>query len=566
MGAADIASEVVYFGSSVAAPDLRSPNQAIMNTPERSLLPKKPEQPKLADIVSRRLEADQSLTPAELLDITPDEIHSLSPNDYAKYLTAIGHIEPPEAGCKLIVKNIDVLVDRFEAEMKTVESLPPKQARFRRKISHEIGEQTASSLHRLAATDGMRLPQQALERLYGCIDSDNRLIRYYASEYMVSVIDLDVRNNASAESAHLLSRFTSDTVRKLISPKDAAEAETGDWMIDTAWAYMPGLFSDVMVNCVKTADDPSTMQRMLRSFANRIGLEETRGILRDQAAAHPDFASRLPLVDSALGIKNGSSFAELPDLYKEIIEDFAKYTPNKQVNDFEIGLILEYTEATGNVLDIGFGAGRLIIPLREKGLNVYGVDEVGGFTQYVKTHDPDSKIVQASWYKIPYKSKSFDTAYCLGRSYLHNTSVDKGIQFLEEAGRVLTDKGTLFIDLPKMDEGHYQAEMERAARSLDQAGMVNREQGFMHDSPDDIRYFDRLAVSDEQFKAQARLAGLEAEKFEEKTYTDDEGHTNTNVYWKLTKREKPLTLEEIFEAHAQAYTSGIPLEQFITRI
>lgn len=368
------------------------------------------------------------------------------------------------------------------------------------------------------------------------------------------------------EDENLISQYQADTVRKLLSPESPDENEVGDWLVDTAWAHIPTLLTGLLVDCVRVADNSQAMQRVISTFANRIGLEKTREILRQQAASDAAFAKRLPLVDSALGIKTSASVTKLSDLYGGIVEDFANYMPNKQVNDFEIDLIFSETTTDQKVLDIGFGAGRLLIPLRQKGLNVYGIDEAKGFAEYARTHDPDSRIALASWYNMPFKAKSFGRAYCLGRSYLHNTSVDNGIRFLEEAGRILIDEGELYIDLPKIDEGHYLTETEKAAKGLDKAGVVNREIGFINDSPNERDYFDRLVLEEEQFISQARLAGFEAEKITEKVYTDDEGHTNTNIYWKLRKSKKPLTLEEIFKLHDQAYTSRIPIEQFLNKI
>ena len=189
-----------------------------------------------------------------------------------------------------------------------------------------------------------------------------------------------------------------------------------------------------------------------------------------------------------------------------------------------------------------------------------GVDLVAEHVQAVRERDSEAEVVLASWRNLPFTKDEFKGAYVMGRSLLHEYEVEGMVLALREIGRVTG--GKIVLDLPNADKGHYLKERKRFAKAVEKLGVSYYEGGAIVDSPNGENFFDRLAPSEAQFRAIARLAGFEARVIERREYTDEEGEENENVYWRLTKLERPMGLEEALESMVEARQSGPPIRVF----
>lgn len=121
--------------------------------------------------------------------------------------------------------------------------------------------------------------------------------------------------------------------------------------------------------------------------------------------------------------------------------NFRKYPSNKRVID------LANTWEPGNILDLGCGNGRNLIPFAKKIFDCYGIDFSKNMIKNAKKSFKENKLKakfkQAKLTKIPFKDNYFDYIICLAS--FHHLNKKEQSTSLKEMKRVLKPNGKLFI-------------------------------------------------------------------------------------------------------------------------
>lgn len=299
--------------------------------------------------------------------------------------------------------------------------------------------------------------------------------------------------------------------------------------------------------------------------ANIYGFEPTRQFLRSYASSNPDFNPILEQLNRELELTPALAelYNDLAELYESI--DFRQYEPNKELQQADAEVLSEQLADSKTVLDVGFGPNaRHLIPLAQAGKTMYGIDlvetHVTEAQNALSEAGVEANIKVADWHNTEFPNEQFDGAYCLGRSFLHNTTVAEGVAFLREMARVIKPNGRLVVDLPDGDDGEYANNRRMIADRAVALGITNIQTGTIIDSPNGASYFDRLVPTFTQFTAMAAACGFEAQLVKEQTYLGADGVTDKNTYWVLTRtsRSKQINLEELFGITDSLDTAGRP--------
>ncbi|MBU1163971.1 class I SAM-dependent methyltransferase [Patescibacteria group bacterium] len=120
------------------------------------------------------------------------------------------------------------------------------------------------------------------------------------------------------------------------------------------------------------------------------------------------------------------------------------YGPDEELMDF----IEKNREEFGEeILDIGCGNGRNLVPLAEKGFKMSGVDiaqaGIDKTKERLDKQNLDAVLKQGKTIGLPFEDKSFDSLYTIG-TFHHNIWEEIKKSF-EEANRVLRDNGFFFF-------------------------------------------------------------------------------------------------------------------------
>jgi len=496
-------------------------------------------------------------TRLELLDFTNDEVRAFSASDYNDFLHLGMETEQPAL---LFAKHSRVLAERFDKDPRTYHDSDWG-------LAHSICEETRMVLWTMAGDPTVTVPPDVLDTFYRNIRSDNRFIRLQSTEYIANLVYLDNRNLKHGDRhLDLSSRYRKDTVDMLSHPKTQEEYETGRWLVEEAWAEWPSLLPELMVDSLRQADD-GLVPTIFSLFANRLGLSESRKMLRDYAEQHVDFQPQLKRLEQVLGFGKQPG-RSLQDLYVKILPEFQNYQPNKDLLDYERKLLHRVFRKTPKILDAGHGPNpRHLTMLKEMGKKVFGFDFVAEYVQAAKKMSPDLDVVNADWHHMPYADGSVDGIVCLGRSIGHNTTIDDYIGTLREMRRVMGTshddhiRKRAVIDMPSLQQGDYKVGTQKADKIANNMNILYREPGFIHDSPGTQESYDRLFLTPSQFTAAARLSGFRATHIGSSPYgSSDVSSHNTNIYWLLEPIEKPASFEETLKLTHKLHRGSPPLE------
>ncbi|MCX6784181.1 MAG: class I SAM-dependent methyltransferase [candidate division WWE3 bacterium] len=244
------------------------------------------------------------------------------------------------------------------------------------------------------------------------------------------------------------------------------------------------------------------------------------------------------LYDEIEGEQVQAVMASLDEVYSHV--EFSKYAlNNKELTDFEVGLIERVSHQNDRIADLGAGAGRHTLALLRAGYtDVTACDTFPDHLKLIKeeaaTEGLDEvKVAAMSWHQLGFEADSLDMVYCLGRSALHNRTGSDWASFMNESWRVLKDDGYLLLDVPDMADGVYndnEAHLREHARNL---GLDSSESMRLFDGPDQLHKFNRMALTDTQIHEYAELFGFTVEAME-KHRLGDHGEI-TNVYYTLQK-------------------------------
>lgn len=520
------------------------------------------------DLKAIRGEAQKSnLAAAEQLRslqaLTPEKVMALHADEYSELLYKLTYLSDIEGFAEeLVTPLMTAIIDRFEA---TPQQLAAEAFQDRTHYqgnllqAHEVTERTRTLLWSLCGNDEFKIDPGQLDKLYGYLNSENALVRTQATEYIADLVRFDFRNQREGNGIGLVDRFKADIVNKLLSNKPEDD-EMAYMMIEEVWAeWGSGTLPEIFKKAVMGVQDEAQAARVYRRFSDRLpeGEKSALKILFDEGNA-PDFKGRAEYLLKTLHLlPDTGATATASELYERF--DIGHWSPNEQLINFEGDLVANEFADSQKILDFGFGTGRHLRILKNKGFNMTGVDLVYRNVAQAKKEDPKSKVACASWFNVPFPDNSFDNAYCLGRSFPHNFTRVEMDKFLYEAHRVLKPDGSVIVDFPDTSKGFVSEQIQRFDKVADNLGIGFVEPGTHIGTPDKENYTLRFIPEDDQFVAISRLNGFKAEKIASKDYQDQKGAVNTNYYWKLTKTDDKLSGDEILELIARSHTATPPL-------
>lgn len=229
--------------------------------------------------------------------------------------------------------------------------------------------------------------------------------------------------------------------------------------------------------------------------------------------------------------------SSLTEVYKAI--NFHEYVLNNpELTARESNLIqeqvTEYARKVGKtpqqvrIIDVGAGTGRHSVALHRLGYDITALEFEQHHVKKIKEQEPNVKIIVGDWHNIPYPDGRFNSDvspeffYCLGRTILHNNTPEKMARFFDEMQRVLTYDGVGIIDIPKIPEAEvsevtdqYSAEIERYTKHLESLGVDPGRARNIFDGPDERHKFNRMTMTDAQFRAYAKIFGFKVANVEE---------------------------------------------------
>lgn len=113
----------------------------------------------------------------------------------------------------------------------------------------------------------------------------------------------------------------------------------------------------------------------------------------------------------------------------------------------------------GRVLELGIGTGRIALPLKEKGIDIYGIDASPSMVKKLraKPNGKDIPITLGDFSEVPVDGK-FDLIFIVFNTFFSLTVQETQLECLQNVARHLTRKGAFLIeafipDLGRFDRG-----------------------------------------------------------------------------------------------------------------
>ena len=271
-------------------------------------------------------------------------------------------------------------------------------------------------------------------------------------------------------------------------------------------------------------------------FMNQFGL--VKGI--DFLASNINKSDDLKKVyDRFEGKELKKRFVALETLYSDV--DFEKYN-SEEFTKKEVNLIksevAEFSNKNDckvkavNILDIGAGTGRHSVALFQEGYKITALEVQSNHIAKIKSKEPKLKIIPESWsdLSLDLGIDSFDFAYCLERTALHNRTPQDMLRFFDNVSGVLSKKGRLMIDFADISVGEYKERVDGFKNNLKDLGVKETMVNHIFDGVDDDHQFNRMAPNKEQIDAYSKLVGLKLVKEAIADVVEKDGEITNNYY------------------------------------
>lgn len=470
------------------------------------------------------------------------DISNLRTDQYSDYLSSAVR----SAHAERIVPQLGQIADRFGWELDMVDLNDEKTINE----ENNIGKPTADLLWRLAHTQPpVKIDKETLEKFYSYTQDPHILKRMYALSYFPILISLD--NNNGTNSLHLESRFIKDLSREILAHDVTTNDEHAALLLEVQ-EYMPHKLGDFLVRSLELAQNDEQILKLFVAFSNVTSYNEMRRAMLNYSQGNVAFQSILKRTEKITGLTLNDEIEIHSDnntFYKKMNKkDYVSYN---ELTEPEVDFLEEQTTTDEEILDVGSGTGRILVPLSKRNRKVSGIDVSEVDVKSVNDEHPDLTNELGSWHSINLEAESKDVIYSLARSPLHNSTPQEWLSMLREFNRVLRKtslngitKGRVYLDLPDNESNHYKENMQNLAEKLRKIGIKRILRGTMIDSPDQKNFIDRMSPNPDQLIAMAALTGFDARKIASKEYHDDEGNIVTNNYWQLIKTDRVLTDEE----------------------
>lgn len=295
------------------------------------------------------------------------------------------------------------------------------------------------------------------------------------------------------------------------------------------------------------------------ALVNRFGDVETRALLDKayNASTNPIVKNRVnAAVNRAYGLitpdvrtqKEMQAVRSVSELYEDRVA-FETYALNDRMTEVEIDLLTREIGKDETALDLGFGTGRHLLPLRERGLHISGIDATERHVALVREKDPELDVKNGDWKDTKYDEASFDVIYSLGRNILHETTLAGQEALFAEAARVLKPGGKFMIDIPDRTRGWYKESADKYAHAMKERGISSFRYGTVYDSPNGKDFMTRYVYSHEDIERLAEDNGFVIERMEETELKNGKG--DVNRYYVLRKKPAPAVASGV-EAEVSA--------------
>lgn len=111
-------------------------------------------------------------------------------------------------------------------------------------------------------------------------------------------------------------------------------------------------------------------------------------------------------------------------------------------------LFLKYLPEGAKVLEAGCGVGQVVLAMRARGFDCFGLDYASDTIQMLNREFPEVPFHQGDIRCLPYEDRSFDGYISLGviEHFTHGQE-----QMLREAARVVKPGGWLFVSVPALN-------------------------------------------------------------------------------------------------------------------
>lgn len=467
----------------------------------------------------------------ELDGLTPDIVQKEPFNLLYRHMYMLQHIGYP----KTVAKFISTIIDRVTVETNEfVKSAYPHSRKRQEGTKEYVYIATMACLEVCEEDPSIRIPKEIVQQLYHNAQEHPESWR--------SALIFDKRNVMYGESIDAEGHFREMLTSRLLIPNKVQD-ENGlleSIPIDTEFQ------ANLLIYSLLQTSTDGQISSIIQQLAPVMGVDKIRKTLREYVEDNPSFRAKFDIAFDYLGFDPTIVQVNLArDIYEKI--DFSKYEPNRRIQEFEIEFLRKELANCFQVLDVACGTGRHLEALdRQEKLHIAGIDIVQKHIDHIKVRNPQSDVHVGSWFNMPFPDKTLDAAYCLGRSFTHNTTIPDAVMCLQEMARIIKDDGFIILDLPDPNIGDYKDHTERTKKIVKAKRLKGVLPGMITDSPDLQHYFDRYAPDNEAFEAIAQLAGLHAEKLTAISYPGISGKDNVNTYWKLTKDKPPDRIYDHF--------------------
>ncbi len=468
----------------------------------------------------------------EIDTLTPDTVQTEPFNLLYRHMYMLQHVGSPT----VVAQFAPIIIERVSAEVNEfVKSAYPHDPKKQKGAKEDVYMATMACLETCEEDPSIRMPKSIVKQLYQDAIEQNPMSWRYA-------LTFDRRNMMYGESIDIAGRLREVlTIQLLDLKKQSNENE-----ILESTSVDPEFQANLLTYSLLQASTNKQVISIIQQIAPVMGVENIRKILRKYVEDNSSFREKFDIVFGYLGFDPTTAQVNLArDIYEKI--DFSTYKPNRDVQNFEIETLKKELPEGSQVLDVACGTGRHIEALDNQGrFHVVGIDIVQKHIDYIKAKNPQQDVEVGSWFAMPFPDKTFDAAYCLGRSFTHNTTIPDAVMCLQEMGRVIKDDGFIILDLPDPNVGDYKNYIAKTKEIAEAKKLKGVLPGMIIDSPDLQHYFDRYAPDAKAFNAIAELAGFRAEKLTELSYRGVNGNNNVNTYWKLTKEKRSARMYDHF--------------------
>jgi len=461
----------------------------------------------------------------EVANLSPDSIKEEEFTEFYNHLTYFAKF----GSASEIAPLIPAILEKVQkGKNEFLDSAFPDGGKFREIMDERVTLLQLSCLQALDEDRKYRVSRETVESIY-LAANDHPAFMHYA-------IIMDGRNNGTEEFANIEDRIRPAILNDILNGNN----------LDQATGILRTLPFDFLASIFKEGigqlEGEAALENLVQLMAPSLGIENLRKTLRAMVAEDGSVRPKLVSIFNYIGLDPETGIAV--DLEKDVYDklDFSGYEPNRELLEYETDLLKKEIGENKKVLDIACGIGRLLTALDgQQGIQVSGIDVVSKHAEYIQEKFPGTDVKVGTWLDLPYEDRSFDAAYCLGRSIAHNTTLPDFFKCLLEMRRIIKDDGFIILDLPDTEKGDYPELKKRTYETLSKKGLGSYLSGLINDSPDGEHYFDRYVPSPYNFVFLAKVAGFKATNLNaNREYRGISGKENVNMYWKLEKDDEEL--------------------------